>query len=46
MLSLFNDPMIRAELLSAFGNTLFAVLGLSLAYALVSLVRHCRTGGK
>lgn len=42
MIALLNDPVIRAELVSAFGNTLFAVLGLSLAYALVSLVRHCR----
>lgn len=42
MIALLNDPVIRAELLSAFGNTLFALVGLSLAYALVSLVRHCR----
>ena len=42
MVSLLNDPIIRAELVSAFGNTLFALVGLSLAYALVSLVRHCR----
>jgi hypothetical protein len=42
VIALLNDPVIRAELLSAFGTTLFAVLGLSLAYAFVSLVRHCR----
>ncbi len=42
MLALLNDPIIRAELVSAFGNTLFALVGLSLAYALVSLVRQCR----
>lgn len=42
MIALLNDPVIRAELLSAFGNTLFALVGLSLAYALVSLVRHLR----
>jgi len=42
VIALLNDPVIRAELLSAFGNTLFALVGLSLAYALVSLVRHCR----
>ena len=42
MIALMNDPVIRAELVAAFGNAVFAVLGLSLAYALVSLVRHCR----
>jgi hypothetical protein len=42
VIALLNDPIIRAELVSAFGNTLFALVGLSLAYAVVSLVRHCR----
>jgi hypothetical protein len=42
VIALLNDPIIRAELVSAFGNAVFAVLGLSLAYAVVSLVRHCR----
>lgn len=42
MIALLNDPVIRAELVSAFGTTLFALVGLSLAYAFVSLVRHCR----
>ena len=42
MIALLNDHMFRAELASAFGNAVFAVLGLSLAYALASLVRHCR----
>lgn len=42
LIELLNDPIIRVELLSAFGTTLFALVGLSLAYAFVSLVRHCR----
>ncbi len=42
MIALLNDPIIRAELASAFGNAVFAVLVLSLAYALASLVRHLR----
>lgn len=42
MIALFNDPVIRAELSRAFGNTLFSLVGLSLAYAVISLIRHCR----
>jgi hypothetical protein len=42
MVALLNDSIIRAELVAAFGTLLYTVLGVSLAYTLVSLVRHCR----
>ncbi len=42
MIALLNDPMFRAELLRAFGNTVLLFAGATFASVLVSLVRHCR----
>lgn len=42
MIAILNDPIIQAELVAAFGTLLYTGLGVSLAYAVVSLVRHLR----
>jgi hypothetical protein len=42
LIDLLNDPVIRAELLRAFANTVFLFAGVTFAGVLVSLVRHCR----
>ncbi len=41
MIALLNDPIIRAEVLRAFGNTVLLFAGATFAGVLVSLVRHC-----
>jgi hypothetical protein len=42
VIALLNDPIIRAELLRAFGNTVLLFAGVTFAGVLVSLVRHLR----
>ncbi len=41
MIALLNDPMVRAEVLRAFANTVYLFAGVTFAGVLVSLVRHC-----
>jgi hypothetical protein len=42
VIALLNDPIVRAEVLRAFGNTVYLFAGATFASVLVSLVRHCR----